>query len=567
MKISYLKSVWFRFSLREKILALVCLIILILGFYLLTSLIFSKITLLAPKEGGKLRIGEVGKITTLNPLLIQDNDVERDISEIIYSGLFKIDGQGHYLPDLAQRLEISPDGKTYDVYLKENVFWQDGEKFSADDVIFTLETITDPLYRSPLRPLWLGIKVQKLNDYLVRFELLQPYNSFISYLTLKIIPKHLWSEISPENFVLAEYSLKPIGTGPYRFLEFQKSSDGRILSYTLARNQKYFESKPYISTIVFKFYKTEDEAISALLKREIDCLSHLSINKYPLIKNKKNFKISSLLLPRYYAIFFNQGQNPLLSQLKIRQALELAIDKSELLKEVLNNQALILNSAISQGFLGFDEELNQKNSYNPEAALSLLKEAGLEDFDGDHFLEKKDKNKIIKLEINLTYPDNEQLDRVAQFIKKSWENIGLKTNLLKTGLDEISAILVKRNYEALIFGNVYGQNPDLYAFWHSSQVASPGLNLNLYRNAKLDSLLEESRQTNNEEKRVIDLLAIQKIIDEDKPAIFLYNPYYLYIYQKDLKGNDKVHLADYPSEQFSQINKWYLYQKRVLKIK
>ena len=567
MKKIYLKSAWTHFSLKEKFLALLCVALIVLGLYFLWLIILGKITTFVPKQGGKLKIGEVGKIVTLNPLLIQDNDVERDISEIIYSGLFKVDGQGGYEPDLAQRIEVGPDGKTYDLYLKDNVFWQDGEKFSADDVIFTLETITNPSYRSPLRSLWLGIKVEKLNDYLIRFQLNQPYNSFISYLTVKIIPQHLWSQISPENFPLAEYNLKPIGTGPYRFLEFQKSSDGQILSYTLASNNHYFGLKPHIPLIVFKFYKTEDEALNALLKKNVDGLARLPLEQYPLLKNKNHFKISRLLLPRYYAIFLNQSQNPLLKELKVRQALELALDKSALLNEVLDNQAIILNSAISPGFTGYDDKLAEENLYNPSEALTLLKEAGLDDFDGDHFLEKKEKNKITKVEINLSYPANAQLDQLAQFVKNSWEKIGLKTNLIKIELNEIpKEILVERQYEALIFGNVFGQNPDLYAFWHSSQKEAPGLNLSLYRNSKLDSLLEEARQTTNEEKRIIDLMAIQKIINDDKPAIFLYNPYYLSIYRTNLKGNDGLKMADYPSEQFSQINQWYLYQKRALKI-
>jgi len=238
-----------------------------------------------------------------------------------------------------------------------------------------------------------------------------------------------------------------------------------------------------------------------------------------------------------------------------------------MVKKILNNQGIVLNAPISPGFLGYSEALNQ-SEFDLEQAIKILNDNSWIDSDNDGIREKtlaKEKSPT-KLEITLTYPRNDQLESVADFIRTSWLKLGVKISLQSLPIRDLEKDYIRpREYQALIFGNVVGIDPDLFAFWHSSQKNDPGLNLSMYSNSKVDALLEETRQNNNQEKRQSNLEMIQTIIGQDKPAIFLYNPYYLYINNSQIKGNN-IKIVNYPSERLINIDSWYLNTKRVIKL-
>ncbi len=561
-----LRNIWQKFTLAEKRTALILTGLFLIGLIFLISNGISKITVAVPKQGGSWRIGTVGSPHFINPILIQDNDIDRDLSELIYNGLFKMSSDGKLSYDLAEKSEISPDGKIYTIYLKDDVLWHDGETFTADDVIFTIEAIQDAEYQSPLKYNWQGVIAEKVSDSIVRFSLKNPYEPFLQNLTLKIMPKHIWQNVSPRSFVLADYNLKPIGTGPYLFEKFQKDASGQILSYTFQANSHYYAGPPYIQDITFNFYDDFDKGVEALLKKNIDSLTDLPVDKYPALAKKLGWKVEQISLPRYYAVFFNANKNRVLSDKNVRQALSSAIDKNLIISQVLFGQANPLNTPISSGFIGYSEELN-KNNYDLNASLALLEKSGWVDSDQDGTREKtysKEKTET-ELTLKLVLPKNKQLEQVAELIKSSWQKLGVKVEWGSLALRDLEKDYLKeRNYESVLFGNMLGVDPDLFAFWHSSQRNDPGLNLSLYGNVSLDALLEETRQTSNQDTRLTNLTKIQDILLSDSPAVFLYNPYYLYANSSTLKGNS-IKIANYPSERLSDISQWYLYTKRVFK--
>jgi peptide/nickel transport system substrate-binding protein len=537
---------WFKLSLKERFLSFLFLFLFIIGLILLGSNLISKFTILEPREGGILRLGTVGRLSYINPVLSRSNDCEKDLIELIYNGLYKIDGQGGFIPDLAEKIEISEDGTSYTVFLKEDVFWHDGVPFTADDVIFTIETIQNPNIKSPLRLNWGGIVVESPGSHIVRFNLKNTYQPFLQNLTLKIIPKHFWENIESSNFLTTENNLKPIGTGSYLFSGLEKTKEGRIINYSLAANDNYFEKKPYISKLIFYLYDNYDLAKNGLLKKEIDGIFPLLIEDIEFFSNKQNLQINSLILPRYYAVFLNFN-NSLFSQKPIREALDLSISRQELITEILKEQAFPLGGPISAGFLGND--FNLTNEYSLNKAKEIISQR----IDQD------------SINFTLSLPDNKELIKVANYLANSWEKIGISVDLQILPLATLEKEIIQaRSYDALLFGAIIGQNPDLFSFWHSSQTADPGLNLSLYQNEELDKLLETTRQTFNEQKRLEDLINIQKILYEDKSAIFLYNPFYLYLLPQKVQGNDTKY-ANVPSEKFVDIENWYLHTKRVLK--
>jgi len=526
----------------------------------------------APKIGGTYAEGIVGQPRYINPVLSQTNDTDRDLAELMFSGLLKYGGQGNLIPDLAESYEIGDEGKTYNIYLKKNIFWHDQQPLTADDVIFTLTVIQNPEYKSPLRIRWQGVEIEKIDDLAIRFKLKNAYAPFLHNLTTGIIPKHLWAGVPAADFPLAEYNLKPIGSGSYQFKKLVKDKNGRIQSIELARNEKFYlapnsednDQPPFIEKIVFKFYKTQEELIAAFNQGKIDGLSNISAAN--LDKIDDNAELHQINLPIYYAIFFNQTESKALSDKNVRLAFNYATDKQEIIGAALSGKGKVAESPILADWLENAPE-EKKYDFDLEKAKEILENNGWKDNDNDGVREKKinkDKEET-KLEIALLTTDWPELEQTAQIIKEQWEKIGARVNLeIINSLSVQQDYIRTRNYQAILFGEILAADPDPFAFWHSSQRKDPGLNLALYQNKKADELLEESRQILDSQKRLEKYNEFQKILLEDAPAVFLYSSYYLYPVDEKVKGIAAEKLPT-PSQRFSQIENWYINTKRVMK--
>ncbi len=537
-----LKDTWLNFSWTKRGLVIFFLITLIWGIYNSVDVLLQRITIEEPVAGGTLRLGIVGRPLLKNPILSSDNEGDREIINLVYNGLFRIGEGGKILPDLAEKVEISPDERTYTVFLKDNILWHDGTPFSADDVVFTIETIQDPDIKSPLNLNWRGVVVEKLADNIVRFNLRNPYVPFLQNLTVKIIPKHIWENIEAVNFPHAEYNSKPIGTGPYIFESLEKLKTGKIVSYNLVANQSYHRGAPYISHISLLFYDNYDEAKTALLRGDVEGLNSVALEDADFFQQKRKYRLVKILSPRYYAVFLNLKKD--IFSLPLRKALDLAIDREKLVKEILHNQAIELNSPFVPQIFPVS---NSSPQYSLKKAQQLIKQNT-----------KKDK----ELKFKLLVPENKTLINVANFLINSWRNIGLSPELQIVPSSILTKeIIEKRNYDALLFGEEIGIIPDLFPFWHSSQKEPPGLNLSNYSNSRLDKLVEEIRTITEEDKRRQDFIEIQKILNEDKPALFLYNSYHLFLLPRKVQGNS-ISIVNFPSEKFSDIEKWYIKTKR-----
>src|SRR3989344_1521050 len=516
-----------------------------------------------PDYGGTYEEGIIGQPRFLNPVLAQINDADRDLTQIIFSSLLKHDGRGNLIPDLAKNYEIKENGLVYEFFLKENIKWHDGETLTADDIVFTINTIQNPEYKSPLRINWNGVKVEKIDDYAVRFKLNNIYAPFLHNMTVGILPKHLWAGISAQNFHLAQYNHEPVGSGPYKFKELEQNKSGVIQSIELEKNKDFYLKDPYIENLIFEFFQNEETAIQALNKKQVDGLNFFSAAQQSKIQNK-SANIYRINLPRYYAVFFNQTKTKVLSDKTARLALAYATDKKEIIEKILNNEGLVADSPLLPNSLGYTKEIKIYD-FSLEHAKNILEADGWKDTDGDGILEKKISNENLKFEITLVTADWPELIKAANLIKDQWGKIGAKINLEIAGLGAIQEDYIRpREYQAILFGEVLGSDPDPFAFWHSSQKRDPGLNLALYDNEKIDKVLEEARQNLDKKIRIEKYEEFQKLLVDDVPAVFLYSPAYLYPVNKKVKGVSLENLP-LPSYRFSQIENWYIKTKRVEK--
>lgn len=550
----------------KKILGFLVTLALISGASLFLKIYFN-LTEIAPDYGKTYSEGLLKEPRNINPIFISANDSERDIAQLVFSSLITFNGHGEIIPDLAERYEISSDGKSYDFVLRKNILWHDGKKFTADDVIFTVETIKNPLYKSPLRPNWQGVTAEKLDDLRIRFTLRQPYSPFIENLAVGIIPKHLWTTIDPENASLNKLNLEPVGSGPYKFRSFKQKSDGTITQYELKRNKSYYRSGPFIKYIEFKFYKTEEEIISAFKSGKIDGISYISAKNTALLKNEKA-NLYTLRIPRIFGIFFNQTSLPALSDKKIRQALGYAIDKKKISEVILLGGAIPIDSPIPPGAPGYGDD-SLTHEFSAGKAGELLTASGWLDKDNNGFREKREtKNGKIQnteLKINLTTSDWPDLVKTAEAVKEMWKEIGVNTEISILDINKLeNAVIRPRNFEALLFGEAYGRYLDPFAFWHSSQKKDPGLNISFYSNKKVDQLLEETRRTSDRELIAKNYADFQKLVIEEMPAVFLNSQLYFYVVSPKVKGITVQNIA-LPSDRFNEINNWFIDTKRILK--
>lgn len=368
---------------KEKLLLLLFGLLFLGSACFLATTSYFNCTEIKPTMGGKYSEGVVGRPRFINPIYASASDVDRDLTELVFSGLMKYDIQGKLIPDLAQEYQIKEEGKIFEVRLRENIFWHDNERFTPEDVIFTIKTIQNPDYKSPLRADWLGVKVEKIDDQRLRFELSSPYSSFLERLTLKILPQHIWKEISPENFSLSAYNLRPIGTGPYRFKNLKQDEYGVVLSLGLERFKDYFGKKPYLNQIDFFFFEDQAKLIASVLAGEIEGFSFpyqvLNANAEPVIKAR--FDEYSFSLPRYFSVFLNPEGSEFLKTPEVRQALNYAVNKQEIIDQILLGKGTIVSSPVLPEIYGY-ETASIDYQFNPQKAGELLEKAGFEKREG-----------------------------------------------------------------------------------------------------------------------------------------------------------------------------------------
>lgn len=471
----------------------------------------------------------------------------------------KYDNDGKLVNDLIDNYEISEDKTLYTIHLKNNVLWHDGRNLTAEDVFFTINLITDPSFKSPLRYNWQSVETNVVDDYTLNFQIKSPHAGFLNNLAFGILPKHIWETVESENFSLTSFNLEPIGSGPYKYSSIQKDSNGNIISYKMAANPNYYQGKPYISKMTFNFYSDDDSAITAYNTKEVMGISSLPTGKISDIKNIKSTDIHKTSLPRYFAVFLNHSKSVSLGSSEVREALNLATDRQEIIDKVLSGNGYPIYAPITKEMTGYSEEIGREY-FDLDKANKLLDEKEWKR--GDEGFRSKN-GKV--LEINLVTADWLELSETAELIKSQWGKIGARVNVEVLSISDVQQNYIRtREYDALLFGQFFSGDPDPYFFWHSSQMKDPGLNLTSFGKDEFDGLIEQGRVEFDLEKRAQIYKEFQEKLTALTPAVFLYSPYYIYPVRNSVKGIDNKNLVS-SSNRFSMSNTWFIRTKRIWK--
>lgn len=460
----------------------------------------------------------VGKPTTFNPLFSK-LETEKEINSLVFRGLIKIGPDGTPITDLADRYEIKND-VDYKFYLKKNIYWQDGEKFTADDVVYTIQTGQNSLYNSEIAETFQDVIVSKIDDYTVNFHLKEPFSPFLSALTVGIIPKHI---------PLSNY--RPIGTGEFKFIDVKPT-------YSLLEGSKY--------RIKFQYYPTLETAEAAIKLGQAHGLSNYGSHGNNF-EDWQNFQVQETSLAFQEVVAFFNLRNDILKEKMVRQALAYATPKEAILSNSFGKKGTLAVNSLPN-LTVFQKDASEKYPYNLDKAATLLSNSGWVLKDNFRYKDNK------KLSFTITTIDDPEFTDTAIKLRDSFRKIGVDVDVvIVSGLDLKNQIVPNRDFAVLVTSQLLGTDPDQYVLWHTTQTRYS--NISGIATAKIDKLLEDGRKTSDPKVRADKYQEFTRILLDEEPAVFLYYPRYVWLVSKRISGIDLKNFR-VPIDRFESIDKW-----------
>lgn len=565
-----LRSAVVSFSKRQSIVFVSLFLISILSLFLILRSLNKMFIVEIPQKGGSVTEGIVGTPILVNPV-IANSDADKDLVSLIYSGLMRRDSSGNLIPDLAVSWpSVSEDGKEYTFTIREEAKFHDGKDLTAKDVIFTVEKIKDPTVKSPLRSRWEGVEVELTGERTLVFTTSEPYFSFLNNTTLGILSSELWQEIPINDFSLSSLNnSRAIGSGPYKIKKVIKNEEGLSKKYELERFNDFVLGKPLIKYFNIVSFSNEKEVLRALQSKAITqagCISPEGVSNAKL----DGFSIHSTVLPRLFGLFFNNKNNKIFSDPVVLEAINSSIDRQDIIDEVLAGFGVQINNPIPEKTIPNGEIAKYSNSVIEEIN-NKLEEAGWllgEDNIRTKKTEvKKGEIEETKLAFEITTGNTPELKKVVELIKNQLFKIGIEVNsskIYETG--QLNQLIKTRDYDMLFFGQIINHESDLYSFWHSSQISDTGLNIAMYNNRKVDSILESIvKEKMSEGELSENYSALREEFQKNIPAILIYSPEYIYVASNSINGLYLDNIIN-PSDRFTSAHLWSANKERVWKI-
>ncbi len=493
-----------------------------------------------PTFGGQTLVeGAVGQPKDPNPVLAA-TDVDRTLVRLVFSSL----------SDVASKIEEkqASNATVWRIRLKEAVLWHDGKRLTSDDVIFTIARIQEEDSKSPLAPVWRGVKVARVSELELEVTLPSSYVFFpAAFSQLFIAPKHIYADVPTANWHLSTYHLQPVGSGMYEFASYDRLASGFISTYRLKSSARYFGEHPAITTLSFSFYPNATELYRAYDAGVVDAFGAPDTHFDAVVK--RPYTAYSFNLPTSYALFFNQSKARALSDVRVRQAMNLALNRTQMVSHALGGHGQV------SVFPAIDGLAPATASTAPEEAATMLDAAGYK-LNASGTRAHTDKTGTATLAFTLTTPQIDFLQDAAHDVAADLARIGIHITVVPASVADIAASALKnRDYEILLFGTTLSPTQDLFAFWHSSARFAPGLNIAVYNNKQLDTLLEVIRRTSDPAQRIEQFNAIRTLLLRELPATYLFSPTYNYVTATTVSGVEAGTLTD-PSQHFAGIAKW-----------
>jgi peptide/nickel transport system substrate-binding protein len=500
-------------------------------------------------NGGALNYGEYGRPATLDPITSNDMIALR-ISELIFNGLVGIDEKQEIVADLAERWDISEDGRMYTFYLRKDVTWhakegEDPMPFTADDVIFTYNIMMHPETITPLKVRYEFIDaVTKIDDYTVEFTLKRPILNALAKFSFKIIPKH-----GPQNseFLAREdpFVQNPIGTGPY--LLKNKTAEREII---LVANENYFKGRPHIDKVIARPFADQNIMGQALMFNAIDMIVLVNHRDIPQLQGDKRFVLQPYNALSYSFFGFNT-RNPMLADKRVRKAFTYALNRKEMLDSFFQGQGTIISGPYAPGSWAYNLDV-QPLPYDPGKAVELLNEAGFVK-GADGIMEKNGKKLSLTIKVPIA-KESEAVKRVILAFRNYLSKIGVEINAeFQEWLAWKEDIFLHHDFDIMFASWVFDDSADISSLFHSAEIGPWKNNFGAFTNAEVDGLIVESKLTLDHEKRRTINRRLHEIIADENPYTFLWTLTNYAAFNKKLRR-----VAIHPYKFFSFADDWFI---------
>ena len=509
----------------------------------------------SPNIGGTYTEALVGNFLRLNPMLDHFNQVDRDINHLLFSSIIQFDSTGLPHGDLAESWTVSVDGTVFTVNLRLDAVWHDGVPLTSQDVIYTISLMQggSNLIPEDLRSFWSRIAVHAISDSTLEFALPVAYAPFLDYLNFQILPAHILGSLDMDGLVDHSFNLSPIGSGPYRF-DSLDTENGIITGVNLVASEFYFDGRPFIDEIHFRYYPDERVALQAYQSGEVDGLSQVSSEILQEVLNQTGLNLYSSREPVISMVFLNlrNANVPVLQQADFRKALMSGINRQAIIDNVLSSQAVLAQGPIIPGnWAYYDEQTAYR--FDPDGARQSLLGMGLtQDANGRFMYEGT------AVELTLAVQDDAKHVGIGQMLQQNWQSIGISINLQTLPYEQLLAALQERTYEMVLIDVDLSDtpDPDPYQFWAESQTES-GQNYSQWANSTASTYLEQARQTLTIDIRIRLYRNFQVLFEEELPSLPLFSPVYNYAVKDSIKNLAFGPIYD-PADRFNDVQGWYI---------
>ena len=491
----------------------------------------------------------------INPLFIDYNEADREVSRLVFSGLMKYDPIKRAVVDDMAFLSVNEEKTQYTLILRDGLTWHDEKPVTADDVFFTYnDVIMNPSFQNQiLKANFTGVTISQIDSKTIKFNLEKPNIFFISNLTLGILPKHILGGTDPFEIFQDKFNKMPIGSGPYMVTEPFEVFQDASMQISLTRNPNYYGELSELEVIRIITYQTMEDLLQNL--SAVNSVVKVSGNYFKDFDDNPRFELLPFELPQYTAVFMNM-ESPILKEKNIRLALQKSINKEQLIS--LFNDKKRVDTPLM--------ELNQEDwefTSSVTEAQGALKDAGYsyaeDDTEKSGVRFDKDDNALeLRLIARLYDQGTQQYDdiqRVVAFLQDSWEQVGFDIQVEFLFAGEFEEKIMIRDYDLLLVGQSLGYNLDTYSYWHSTQADPNGQNFSNYKSFATDSLIENIRSVFDQTKRQEKLSELAESIKADFPAVFLYRPVYYYAMDGKVKGISMDGVV-FPSDRYSNVSDW-----------
>lgn len=511
----------------------------------------------SPITGGIYTEALIGEFMRLNPFLDIYNQSDHAVDQLLFNGLVWFDSKGIPQTDLAESWGVSKDGTVYNFSLRSDVYWHDGEVFDSSDVMFTIGLLQSDhgLIPEDLRNFWSEVEVVALSDSQLQFLLPEPFAPFLDYLSFGILPEHLLGGLTLEEMIDHPFNLAPVGTGPFRFQRLLVEND-RIVGVVVEAFEVYYLDRPYLDEIVFRFYPTSEDALTAYQSGEVEGIGDVEDSILSDILAEPDLAIYTAREPLLTMVYLNLN-NPEVGFLQnpdFRRAMMASINRDLIIENVYHGQAVPANGPIIPGTWAYYNDL-EKITYDMIEAERLFEATGVTyDADGKVYLTEDD----LEVAITLLHPDTAEHTAIAQQIQSDWGALGILVELEAKPYDEVLSDLEARDYQtALVDINLTNSpDPDPYPFWGQAQMKS-GQNYAEWDNRSASEYLEQARMTVDMGERERLYRNFQVLFMRELPSLPLFYPVYTYAITDDIKGVNMGPVFD-PADRFNSVNSWYI---------